>query len=78
MTNRTINVMRAIGWQGGTVHMLSKEFGFDVHDFLYKKFDTYLDTSGMSKDQIFDKFSRDETNLHFWVSLGENGTVNDA
>lgn len=72
MTNRTINVMHAIGWQGGSVHDLAREFGFDVYDFLYSKFDTYLGTSGLSKDMIFDKFKRGEADLHFWVSLGEN------
>ena len=34
--NRTTNVMKVIGWKGGTVHDLCRYLGIDVHDFLYK------------------------------------------
>lgn len=35
--NRTQLVMKAIGWQGGTVHQLCDHLGLDVNEFLYSE-----------------------------------------
>lgn len=34
---RTQCVMKAIGWQGGTVHQLCEHLGLEPYDFLYAK-----------------------------------------
>jgi len=34
--DRTKYAMKALGWQGGTVHDLCREIECDVHDFLYE------------------------------------------
>lgn len=38
---RTEALMRAFGWQGGTVHDLCKEIGCVVDDFLYNECSEY-------------------------------------
>ncbi len=35
--NRTLAMMLAIGWQGGTVHQLAVETGISVTDIIYGK-----------------------------------------
>lgn len=37
--NRTKNLMKLLGWQGGTVHDACKEVGLDVNEFLYSDAD---------------------------------------
>lgn len=32
---RTRNLMKLLGWQGGTIHAACKEIGVDHHEFLY-------------------------------------------
>ena len=32
---RTELALKALGWQGGTVHQICQEFGVEAHEFLY-------------------------------------------
>lgn len=34
---RTEALMRAFGWQGGTIHQMAHETGCDAHDLIYAK-----------------------------------------
>lgn len=38
---RTEALMRAFGWQGGTIHQISEETGCDAHDLIYGKSEEY-------------------------------------
>lgn len=40
--NRAMNLCKAFGWQGGTVHQIAEEIGCSVHDILYAKEEEYL------------------------------------
>lgn len=33
--NRTLNLCRALGWQGGTIHQVETETGCSAYDLLY-------------------------------------------
>ena len=38
-TTRTKNLIKILGWQGGTIHDACKEIGVEVNDFLYGEID---------------------------------------
>lgn len=70
---RTNNLIKLLGWKGGTIHDACKKIGCDAHDFLYKNAE--FDDSGPCHDfrrgykeakDIAIYLSSNQGNLQYW------------
>ena len=78
VATRTEALVRAFGWQGGTIHQIAEETGCDAHDLIYAVANEYSLDWGLgwfayrtnslefNQENITPKQQR---NLQFWLGV---------